>query len=66
MHKYFVSYAHNGGFGRCEVTTPQPIASSADIAEVERIIVEGNGLPWVSVLNFQPFPEPTDTARSSR
>lgn len=60
MIRYFVAYAHARGFGRTQITTAAPITTIEQIGEIERAI-SGNGAQMVTVVSFQPLPEPTPT-----
>jgi hypothetical protein len=43
MFRYFVSYAHPRGFGRCYADRERPIAGIGDIEEIEQAIRASNG-----------------------
>lgn len=53
--RYFVSYAFDKGFGRCEMFLEEAIESVKDIEEVEKHICERNGLKHIVIINFQKF-----------
>lgn len=63
--RYFVSYAHDRGFGRCEIAAQEPISTMEIIAAIERRI-ESGGARDVTILGFQPFPEPVEHDEGSR
>jgi hypothetical protein len=44
MHKYFVSYSHQYGFGRCDVNLSYPILSIEDVEEVENLLLQKTGI----------------------
>ena len=47
--KFFVSYFHKEGFGRCEITSEEPIVSINVLAKWEKLIEDVNELPIKSV-----------------
>ena len=50
--EYFVSYAHQEGFGNALFETNSPITTFDEIINIENIIMEKN-IKEVTVLNFQ-------------
>lgn len=55
MYKYFISYAHEHGFGNIEITRKNRIESIDDIADLEKIIQEKYIYTNVSILNYKSF-----------
>ena len=56
MIRYFVSYAHNGGFGACEIKLRYPVRSMKDIDVLANVVKQAvPGLDDVVILNFQRF-----------
>lgn len=53
-YRYFVSYATAGGFGRTEVALRRPMRSLADVALVEKLLIDSNGFQLV-VTHWQRF-----------
>lgn len=55
-HRYFVAYAHQRGFGNCEIVRVDPITSHDDITEIGEAIARKNGYPQPAiVISFQPL-----------
>lgn len=52
-YKYFVSYFHNSGYGRCEIVRDTFISSIEDIAGIEDAISKQNGFKNISIISFQ-------------
>jgi len=52
LHRYFVSYAHAGGFGCTDLSLTKPIRGMSDIEVVSRLIGERVGGTTPIVLFF--------------
>ena len=63
QYRYFVSFAHRGGFGSIDITGPEPITSYEHIIAIKQHLDD-----WMNddviVLNFQPLSGPTVVDRS--
>jgi hypothetical protein len=57
-YRYFISYAHQAGYGNTELHRDQPISSHDDVATIGNQIAARNNLTWACVLNFQQYSEP--------
>lgn len=55
MYKYFISYSHGGGFGRCEITRDTLITGFEDIERIEKLIAKRNGFNSILILNYLLF-----------
>ena len=53
--RYFVSYAHQFGFGNCEIEPPNPVCGIEDVRGLAEAMVKQYGLTGVIVLFWQRF-----------
>lgn len=63
LYKYFVSYRHKDGYGRCEISRDVPISGINDIEGIENAIAKQNGLKGISIHTFQLFDPPAEGDR---
>lgn len=50
---YFISYAHEKGFGRVDITTNKKVKNIADLKRIEDHIKNAYKLHNVVILNYQ-------------
>jgi hypothetical protein len=55
VYKYFISYSHPNGFGRCEITRDTEIKGIDDILGIEKAIRENSNLGIVVIQNYRLF-----------
>ena len=56
MIRYFISFAHEVGFGNLEIRRVEPLNGIEEIHVEERKLARKNGLAWVVFTNVQRFP----------
>lgn len=65
-HVYFVSYAHRGGFGQCEVGTPNPVDSYSNVLELRDSVRRNSRIDDLIILNFQLLSGPDDSVAEAK
>ena len=58
--KYFISFAHRGGFGNCTVIFNGPIEDITEIRQIEEHIESEHRIKHATVLHFQLLKEETE------
>jgi len=56
MIRYFISFAHERGFGNLEIRRVEPFNGIEDLHVEERKLAENNGMQWVTFFSVQRFP----------
>jgi hypothetical protein len=49
---YFVSYAHDRGFGNTELTTNHKISTMEEIKNVKKLVEDKGEVKGIAILNF--------------
>ncbi len=55
VHRYFVSYSHNSGFGSCDITIDPEISSGNIIKKIKESIEKQEGMNEVVILYWRRF-----------
>ena len=56
MIRYFISFAHERGFGNLEIRRVEPFNDIEEIHAEERKLAENNGMQWVTFFSVQRLP----------
>lgn len=56
MYKYYVSYAHDRGFGYCEIIRDKEINDCNDVVNMSKVISKSGGVKDVVIINYILLP----------